>query len=114
MSQRGIYAEPYDPKDGAQAFREAISRGWQPLMLTAERFNVRPSVAIRMNHALRADGRISDADWIAGMTLEGHASRAVGWDDSPERWLACRTCRTPWPCETFDVEVRARREAKAT
>jgi transposase len=83
----------------AAAYRDAVDHGTPPVAAVAAALQVSRSTAGRRIRAARDVGLLPSAQpgRIAAYPGE-HRPRRARWIDASASWLACASCRRPWPC----------------
>jgi len=90
----------------AEVYREAVMRGdAKPVVAVASALFVSRATAHRRLNDARALGLLPNVVPGRNNTVAEHQPRQARWTSDGETWLACRTCKTPWPCaEAVDEE----------
>jgi hypothetical protein len=83
----------------ALMYREAVLQGDpRPVATLMLVFGVSRQTIHRRLKEARAQGLLPPVARGRKNSVAVHEPRRVRWLSNDETWLACRTCKTPWPC----------------
>lgn len=77
----------------AKVWLLAVHDNRPPLPALCQHFGIEPAIALAWI------AQTQKAGLLPATPLVGHWPRSARWSQpSPDPWMACGTCRRPWPC----------------
>ena len=91
--------DPTMIRQAATLYRAAGLAGLPPTKTVAGAIGVSVATAGRLVRRARDENLLPEAArGRANFTDTGHRPRTARWSDASDSWLACASCREPWPC----------------